>query len=88
MEFIGGFVEVLGAPNPSLKGLKGVVVDETKNFFVLETKKGFKKVPKHHSKFKISFGKESFVFSGDAVLVSPEERIKIKTRQWQRKNKV
>ena len=90
MEFIGGFIEVLDASNPSLIGLKGMVVDETKNLFVIKTEKGLKKIQKHLSKFKIAFGEKKFLFSGDAVLMPPEERIKIKTKQkqWQQKNKV
>ena len=75
-EWIGKDVEVISAANPSLNGLKGTVVDETKNLFVLETSKGEKKVPKHLSTFKIKFNNEIIEISGDEILASPEERVK------------
>ena len=41
-EWIGKEVEVISAATPSLNGVKGTVVDETKNLLVLETSKGEK----------------------------------------------
>jgi len=75
-EWIGKEAEVVSASNPSIIGLKGVVVDETKNLLVLETASGEKKVPKHLSRFRIKHGDEIVEISGDDIIASPEERIK------------
>ena len=39
-EFIGKIVEIISANNPSQIGMKGKIVNETKNLFTLETENG------------------------------------------------
>ena len=75
-EWIGKEVKVVSAANPSSIGLKGEVVDETKNLLVLETASGERKVPKHLSVFRIRRNDMFVDVSGDDILASPEERIK------------
>ena len=73
-EYIGDDLEVLEASNPSLQGLKGKILNETKNTFVVLTPEGVEKtVLKKGCVFKI--GKD--VIKGDLILKSPEERIKL-----------
>lgn len=73
-EWIGSRVEVVSAPNKSQEGVKGTLVDETKNTLTIETSKGLKKVPKRGSVFTINKQK----VEGDNVLVAPQDRIKLK----------
>ncbi|MBN1377010.1 ribonuclease P protein subunit [Candidatus Woesearchaeota archaeon] len=73
-EFIGLDIEVMDSGNKSLIGLKGKIIDETKNTFVLKTGKGTKKVIKKHNIFNIQ-GK---TVKGNEIMKRPEDRIKIK----------
>ena len=73
-EWIGKHIRVISATNPTIKGLEGIVVDETRNTIVVETAKGVKRVQKHGSVFEIN-GEEVV---GEDVLAAPEERIKLK----------
>ena len=52
-EFIGHEIEVVGATNADLVGLRGTVVDETKNLFVINTNSGDKKVLKKDILFRM-----------------------------------
>lgn len=65
------------------KGIKGEVVNETKNMIYLKTKKGIKKVQKKNSIFVfiIPSGKKIKV-KGKIIEKRPEDRIKIKVRKW------
>jgi len=72
-ELIGLDVEVIDAKNKSLVGLKGKVVDETRNTIVLE---GEKKVMKKGATFKIRLENGSVEVDGDVLVGRPEERIK------------
>ncbi len=56
---IGNKIKIVDAKNTSLKGIKGKVIDETKNLLVVETRKGIKKLLKEQIKFRIeNEGKE------------------------------
>ncbi len=55
---IGNTIRVVEAKNKKLIGMKGRVIDETKNLIVIETEKGIKKLIKKQIKFKIENGKE------------------------------
>jgi len=73
-EWVGKKAKVVAAPNKSVIGIEGVIVDETKNLVVIETASGVKKVLKKGAVFMI--GNEEVV--GDAVMVAPQERMKLK----------
>ncbi len=76
VEWIGTHVNVLAASNPHNIGIKGTIVDETRNTVTIQTEQDVKRVPKHGSVFYIN-GQE---VNGDDVLVAPEERIKLKVK--------
>jgi len=48
---IGSNIEIKESKNKSLIGLKGKVIDETKNMFTIETQKGIKKIMKSQAKW-------------------------------------
>lgn len=75
-EWIGKDVRVVDAANPSLVGVEGTVVDETRHLLVIETGKGEKRVPKHLTTFRIRWDDDYVEVMGDDILDSPEERIK------------
>ncbi len=74
-ELIGLSVLVSGATDPSLVGLRGVVVDETKNTLRVETPRGEKTVPKQGTSFTFEVQGGTRV-EGDDLLFRPEDRIK------------
>jgi len=82
-ELIGLAVEVLDSSNEFQVGIKGTVVDETKNLLTIETRNGLKKIQKKGAKFifKIPSGKKVKV-DGIKITKRPEERIKIKVKKW------
>ncbi len=80
-ELIGLRVEVLRARNKSLIGIKGKVVDETKNLLVIETKKGEKKVLKEEAIFKFTLPSgQKVIVNGKLLVARPEERVKLKPK--------
>jgi ribonuclease P protein subunit POP4 len=71
-EFIGQALEVKSSGNQSLEGLKGVVVDETKKTFMIDSEGKQRTILKEGSVFLIA-GKE---VAGSDILQRPEDRIK------------
>lgn len=72
-EFIGSKVEVIDSQNESLIGLKGKIVDETKNMFTLEDGK---KLIKSQSTFKMKIKNQTITIKGDILVGRPEDRLK------------
>jgi len=84
-ELIGLFVEVVESRNPSMEGISGRVVDETRNTFLIETRSGDKRVPKSCNCFLFTLSQGLKVKAEGSVLVSqPENRInkKIRRSRW------
>src|SRR3989344_5457977 len=71
-EFIGGNLEVVESKNKSLVGLKGKIIDETKNMFVLDNGK---KLVKDQSIFHITINEETFEVKGDLLVGRHEKRL-------------
>ena len=75
MEFIGTAVEVVGE-NP-YRGIRGTIVDETRNTVRIESPTGEKIVPKSGALFKIAFPDGTIsTIEGRAIAHRPEDRIK------------
>jgi ribonuclease P protein subunit POP4 len=75
--FIGIPVEIIKSASRKLIGLRGKIVDETKNLLVLETEKGIKRIQKNGNTFL--FGLESgekIEVDGKKIMFRPEERPK------------
>ena len=68
-ELIGSQIEVVGSKNRTLIGIKGEVINETKNTIELNTGK---KLIKSHVTLKI----EDETVEGEALKKRPEDRIK------------
>ena len=79
-EFIGKNVKILEAANKSLENIQGVIIDETKHLFVIETNVGVKSVPKKGNTFQFDMDGEKIKVKGSLLLASPEERIKFKVK--------
>ena len=77
-ELIGLIMEVEESSNRDMEGLRGRIVDETRNIFVIETEQGEeKRIPKSGNMFifVLEDGTRARI-RGDKLLARPEDRIK------------
>lgn len=76
-ELIGLEVEIINSSSRNLIGLRGKVVDETKNMLTIETKKGERKLQKVANEFLFFLENgEKVKIKGKEILFRPEERTK------------
>lgn len=75
-ELIGLDIEIVKAKNQSLIGLKGKIIDETKNTLIIEHKNKTKKLLKDQITINIKFPKKTIQVNGKLLLGRSEERIK------------
>ncbi len=76
-EFIGCKIKVLFSPCLSRIGIEGIVVDERKHVFVIQTDKKKVIVPKQYHTFELIFPDgNKLIVKGNEILFRPEERIK------------
>ncbi|MDD3083906.1 MAG: ribonuclease P protein subunit [Candidatus ainarchaeum sp.] len=71
-EMIGMNVKVIESSDKQRIGVKGKIIDETKNTFILE---GKKIIPKKECVFEFDIG-EKVIVNGKDILKRPEERLK------------
>jgi ribonuclease P protein subunit POP4 len=69
---IGKIAEITDAKNRSLVGIKGKIIDETKNTITIETEKKEKKIIKNQVTIKIN----EKVIEGKKITKRIEERLK------------
>ena len=74
--WIGLEIAVVEARNKSLVGLKGKVVDESKEMLTVQTATGEKKVVKEQARFQVYDQDKQFLVDGKLLVGRPEERIK------------
>lgn len=74
-EFIGLHVNIVDATNPSLVGIKGRVIDETKNTFVINNKKQIRLI-KDQVVIETKINDKLLRIDGKQLSKRPEDRIK------------
>jgi len=79
-ELIGLEAEIIDSKNKSLIGLRGLIVDETKNMLSIEKGGMVKRVIKSQVILKIQFEGRTFQINGKVLVGRPEDRLK-KTRR-------
>ncbi|ADG13297.1 Ribonuclease P, Rpp29 [Methanocaldococcus infernus ME] len=79
-ELIGLKVEIVSSPNKSLVGIKGRVVDETRNMLFIETEKKVVKIPKALAVFLFHLDNCKVKVDGRLLIGRPEERLKKKIK--------
>ena len=85
-ELIGLRVEVTKSQDKSRKGIKGIVIDETKNTLAIDTPSGRRVVPKLASTFKFVYGKSRFIVEGREINFRPYERLEKSYRFYKRRH--
>ncbi len=82
-ELIGLEVKVVSSANSQLMGLKGTVIDESRNMLKVETGKGEKTLAKEYCTFSFHLPSGEWVkVQGSLLVARPEDRIKKKFRKW------
>ncbi len=74
MELIGMDTEVVS--RGTFHGMRGMVVDETRNTLVLSTPEGERTVPKKANEFLFTYDEQGIAIQGSEILHRPEDRIK------------
>ncbi len=75
-ELIGLPVEIVASTNPNQVGLKGKIVDETRNMFMIEKKDHrIKKTAKEGVTFVFTLSDVGVKVNGNLLLARPENRI-------------
>jgi len=82
-ELIGLSVKISGATDPEIKGLRGAVVDETKNTIEILSSRGTLMIPKSiaNFRFKLPDGVQVDV-DGKRLVTRPESRLKTRVKRW------
>jgi len=82
-ELIGLQVNVLDSLNPSVNGIRGKVVDETRNTLGINNGKVTKTIPKEIATFRFHLPTGILVdVDGRRLMSNPENRLKTRTRRW------
>ena len=83
-ELVGLHVEVVKSSHEGFTGIKGVVVDETKNTIKVEDETGCEKIiPKNVATFRLTLPDSAVVdVDGRIIVARPEDRIKKKFRKY------
>lgn len=77
IEYIGLRVTVTKSPSKERIGISGVVVDETKNTFIIEKDDGKEvTIPKQNSSFRFKESGKAFDVEGSDIAFRPEDRPK------------
>ncbi len=79
-EFIGIHATIIGAKNKSLVGLKGTIVDETKNTFVLDIGDKEKTILKEQATLMVTINGKTYKIDGLLLVGRPEDRLKKKIK--------
>ena len=77
-EMIGLHARIVESTNKEIVTKNGVIIDETKSMFTLNTETGDKKFPKENSKWEFDFNNEKITLDGKQIAKKPHDRWRIK----------
>jgi ribonuclease P protein subunit POP4 len=82
-ELIGLQVRVLDGLNPSVDGIQGRVIDETRNTLAISKAQETVMIPKEIATFRFHLPSGALVdVDGRRLISKPENRLKTRTRRW------
>lgn len=82
-ELIGLSVIVSKSTNRFFIGMRGRIIDETRNTIKLSTRKGARMIPKEVAVFRLDLPDGSTVeVDGQKLVGRPENRMKTRRRKW------
>jgi len=81
-ELIGLDVLVARASNPDHTGVRGLIVDETRNMLTIRTSQGVKHIPKKYSVFRLKLPDAATIeVDGSALVMQPDKRISMRIKK-------
>ena len=75
-ELIGLHVKIVDCNDPTWKGREGLIIDETKNTFLIEIDDQEKMIAKKKASFEFTIDGEKITIEGSKIMFRPEDRIK------------
>ena len=75
-EFIGLNVKIVESKDPSLTDITGVIIDETKNTFLIENENKQIMIGKKGVKLEFKIDGKKILIDGSKIIFRPENRIK------------
>mgnify|MGYP001583969834 CR=1 FL=1 len=75
-ELIGRTVTIIECTDPSWTNQSGLIIDETKHTFLIETEKKQKRIAKQTATFAFEYHSKKTIVKGTQLVYRPEERIK------------
>ena len=75
-EFIGKSVRIVKCSDPSWIGKQGLILDETKNTFLIEIENKEKRIAKNTAIFEFKNHDKKIMIDGTKIMFRPEDRIK------------
>ncbi|MBI5389426.1 ribonuclease P protein subunit [Candidatus Woesearchaeota archaeon] len=80
-ELIGLPFDIVSARNPSLVGMHGTIVDETRYTFLIQKNNKNKRVMKEGITFRTALDNRILEIRGSVLVGRPEERIKSRVKK-------
>ncbi|MEM3527039.1 MAG: ribonuclease P protein component 1 [Candidatus Bathyarchaeia archaeon] len=82
-ELIGLDAKILKSTNRQIVGLKGKIVDETKNTLTFRSGGRTLKIPKNIAQIRFYLpGGETVDVDGKVIQARPEDRVKMRVKRW------
>ena len=75
-ELIGLNIEIIDSKNPTLKGVSGKIIDETKSTIKIKSEKGTKVIIKDQIKMLITINNQKIEIDGSKLVGRLEDRLK------------
>ena len=75
-EFIGRHVEIKECTDPTFVNVSGIIIDETKNTFLIETEDKQKRIAKNTATFGFEYKGKKIIIKGSRLIYRPEDRTK------------
>ena len=74
-EFIGLHTEIIESTNPQVVGLNGMIMDETKSMFRINTENGMKSIAKSSNQWKFTIENKDVIVKGSRISKRSFDRI-------------
>jgi ribonuclease P protein subunit POP4 len=75
-ELIGRHVRIKECTDPTFVNISGMIIDETKNTFLIETQDKQKRVAKNTATFEFEYKGKKITVKGSRLIYRPEDRTK------------
>ena len=75
-ELIGKHVTITQCKDPTWVNKSGIIIDETKNTFLIERKNYTKRIAKKIATFEFTYHQKKIAVNGNQLTYRPEDRIK------------